>query len=64
VRYVGRYPEVEFQNGVGDWVSVKKNGTVDLPTRLADEMAEQTENWEIVDTAAPVKAAPAADKKD
>lgn len=72
LKYVGRYSEVEFQNAVGDWVSVKRNGTVDLPTRLANEMAEQTDNWEIVDlsnakTTDPKpeeKAAQPAEKKD
>lgn len=66
VKYVGIHAEVEIQNGVGDWVTVKRHGHVDLPTRQANEMAEQEENWVIVDTSKDdPKPTPAkADTKD
>lgn len=57
IKYVGPHPEVEFQDGLGEWRTVKRHGHVDLPTALANNMAEQEENWQIVDPA------PAADEK-
>lgn len=45
VRYVGRYPEVELQNTVGDWVTVEQGGTIDVSTSLAESLLEQTDNW-------------------
>lgn len=56
VKYVGRYPEVEFQHPTSQaWVTVQQGGTVDLPTRAADALAEQADNWEIVNTAKAAK---------
>lgn len=55
VKYVGPHPEVELQNTVGDWVTVKAGGTIDVSSALADSLVEQTANWEIVNTAKAAK---------
>ena len=67
IRYVGPLrPGVVIENPPGRWVEVPYNGTVDLPTSLADSFAEQADNWQVVDTRRAAKnddgeAAPAAD---
>ncbi len=61
VRYKGRYPEVEVQDAADQWVTVKKGGHIDVPTRMANAMAAQEENWEIVDPPAPKKDEKPAD---
>lgn len=55
VKYVGPHPEVELQNTVGDWVTVKHGATVDVSSSLAESLAEQPANWEIVNTAKAAK---------
>lgn len=50
VRYVGRSTAREIEHPPGRWVAVEKGATVDLPTRLAESLAEQVDQWELVDT--------------
>lgn len=51
IRYVGpQRPGVVIEHPPGRWVDVPFEGTVDLPTRLAESFAEQVGVWEIVDT--------------
>ena len=65
VKYVGRYPEIEFQNGLGEWVTVKRLGHVDLPTSLANSLAEQKDNWQVVEIPKDdPKPEPVKDTKD
>ena len=53
VKYVGQYEQVELQNTVGEWVTVGRGGVLDVSSTLAESLAEQSANWEIV----PAKAA-------
>lgn len=55
VRYIGGNAEVELQNTVGDWVTVKQGDTLDVSSKLADSLAEQAANWEIVSSAKAAK---------
>jgi len=50
VRYVGRSTAREIEHPPGRWVTVVNGETVDLPTRLAESLAEQVGQWELVDT--------------
>lgn len=52
VRYIGRSTAREIEHPPGRWVTVEKGGTIDLPSRLAESLAEQVRQWEIVDTKA------------
>jgi len=45
----------EIEHPPGRWVTVEHGGTIDLPTSLAESLAEQ-DSWELVD----LKAAAAA----
>lgn len=49
VKYVGRSTGREIEHPPGRWIEVPNGGTVDLPTRLAESLAEQTDQWELVD---------------
>lgn len=50
VRYIGPHPEVEVEWPLpGGRTVIKKGGHLDVPTRHAQEMARQSDNWEIVD---------------
>jgi hypothetical protein len=49
VKYVGRSTGREIEHPPGRWIEVPNGGTVDLPTRLAESLAEQTDQWVIVD---------------
>ncbi len=49
VKYVGRSTGREIEHPPGRWIEVPNGGTVDLPTRLAESLAEQVDQWEIVD---------------
>ena len=49
IKYVGRSTGREIEHPPGRWIEVPKGGTVDLPTRLAESLAEQTDQWVIVD---------------
>ncbi len=54
IKYIGPHPEVEIEWPLpGGRTIVKKGGTLDLPTRKAQEMARQTANWEIVEDPKP-----------
>lgn len=65
IRYVGPHPEVEIEWPLpGGRTIVKKGGTLDLPTRKAQEMARQTGNWEIVEPETERRSHTQADKKD
>lgn len=66
VKYVGPYPEAEFLKvdpitEVEEWVTVKRLAQVEVPTHQANRMAEQEDNWTIVDP--PPKAEPKAEPK-
>lgn len=50
VRYIGRSSGREIEHPPGRWVQVRNGETVDLPTRLAESLAEQVDQWELVDT--------------
>lgn len=50
VRYIGKSTGREIEHPPGRWVTVEKGETVDLPTRLAESLAEQVDQWELVDT--------------
>lgn len=64
VKYVGPHPEVEIEWPLpGGRTIVKKGGTLDLPTRKAQEMARQTGNWEIVEPE-PERKVHTQDNKD
>lgn len=47
----------EIEHPPGRWVTVEHGATVDLPTSLADALAEQPDNWEIVSTKPAAAAA-------
>ena len=49
IKYVGRSTGREIEHPPGRWIEVPNGGTVDLPTRLAESLAEQTDQWVIVD---------------
>lgn len=49
VKYVGPHEAVEIQNEAGDWVTVKRLAQIEVPTRQANEMAEQEDNWALVE---------------
>lgn len=49
IKYVGRSTGREIEHPPGRWIEVPNGGTVDLPTRLAESLAEQTDQWELVD---------------
>jgi hypothetical protein len=50
VKYIGPHPEVELEWPLpGGRTVVKKGGHLDVPTRKAQEMARQSDNWEIVE---------------
>lgn len=48
----------EIEHPPGRWITVEHGGWVDLPTSLADSLAEQ-DGWQITTT----KAAPAASEE-
>lgn len=47
----------EIEHPPGRWVTVEHGGHVDLPTGLAESLAEQADVWEIVATGATAKPA-------
>lgn len=49
IKYIGRSDGREFEHPPGRWVTVPRGGTADVPTRLAESLAEQVDQWEIVD---------------
>ena len=49
IKYVGRSTGREIEHPPGRWIEVPNGGTVDLQTRLAESLAEQTEPWGIVE---------------
>mgnify|MGYP005615595643 FL=1 len=49
IKYVGRSTGREIEHPPGRWIEVANGATVDLPTRLAESLAEQTDQWELVD---------------
>lgn len=52
VKLVGRSAAREIEHPPGRWIEVRNGETVDLPTRLAESLAEQSDQWVIVDTKA------------
>lgn len=57
VRYVGPSTSgVVIEHPPERWIEVAQGGHVDLPSRLAESLAEQPDNWELADTRKAAKA--------